>query len=220
MKRALDSSLDADWNRLAGDLDWSCRQTGEHVADDLFSYASQVLAQPVDDYLPIEVTVPDEAPPADLVRSIVMCGELLRLAVASASKGARAWHPYGTSDPEGFAAMGIVEVLVHTHDIARGLDIDWAPPEELCRSVLLRLFPDAAQGHPSEVLLWCTGSGATRRPPTSPDLALGLFRLRIDKNRERPLLVPLCVKGAVPWPWSVRRRLSPSRSFVRLGAAP
>ena len=75
MKRALDSSLDADWNRLAGDLDWSCRQTGEHVADDLFSYASQVLAQPVDDYLPIEVTVPDEAPPADLVRSIVMCGE-------------------------------------------------------------------------------------------------------------------------------------------------
>jgi len=75
---------------------------------------------------------------------------MLRLAVASASKDARAWHPYGTSDPEGFVAMGIVEVLVHTHDIARGLDIDWAPPEELCRPVLLRLFPDAAQGHPSE----------------------------------------------------------------------
>lgn len=157
MERALDSSLDADWNRLAGDLDWSCRQTGEHVADVLFSYASQVLAQPMDDYLPIEVTVLNEATPAGLLRSIVMCGESLRLAVASASEDARAWHPYGISDPEGFAAMGIVEVLVHTHDIARGLDINWAPPDELCKPALLRLFPGAPQGQPSEVLLWCTG---------------------------------------------------------------
>lgn len=157
MERALDSSLGADWNRLAGDLDWSCRQTGEHVADVLFSYASQVLAQPMDDYLPIEVTVLNEATPAGLLRSIVMCGESLRLAVASASEDARAWHPYGISDPQGFAAMGIVEVLVHTHDIARGLDINWAPPDELCKPALLRLFPGAPQGQPSEVLLWCTG---------------------------------------------------------------
>jgi len=157
MERALDSSLDADWKRPAGDLDWSCRQTGEHVADDLFSYASQVLAQPMDDYLPIEVTLLPEATPAGLLRSIVMCGELLRLAVSSASEDARAWHPYGISDPEGFAAMGIVEVLVHTHDITRGLDINWAPPDELCMPALLRLFPDAEEGQPSEVLLWCTG---------------------------------------------------------------
>ena len=32
--------------------------------------------------------------------------------------------------------------------------------------------------------------------------------------------VPLCVKSAVSAPWSVRRCLSPSRSFVRWGAAP
>jgi hypothetical protein len=165
MERALDSSLDADWNRLAGDLDWSCRQTGEHVADDLFSYASQVLAQPMEDYLPIEVTILDGAPQAGLLRSIVMCGELLRLAVASAAKDARAWHPYGISDPAGFAAMGIVEVLVHTHDIARGLDINWAPPDELCKPALLRLFPDAPQGQPSEVLLWCTGRAPLRDRP-------------------------------------------------------
>jgi hypothetical protein len=157
MERALDSSLGADWNRPAGDLDWSCRQTGSHVADCLFSYASQVLARPMDDYLPIEVTVLNEATPAGLLRSIVMCAGLLRLAAASASEDARAWHPYGISDPEGFAAMGIVEVLVHTHDIARGLDINWAPPDELCKPALLRLFPDAPQGRPSQVLLWCTG---------------------------------------------------------------
>lgn len=157
MRRALGDSLNSDWNVLAADLEWSCRGTGAHVADDLFSYASQVLAQPLDNYLPIEATVDDEATPEELLRSTAMCGELLRLAAASVPRDVRAWHPYGTSDPEGFAAMGIVEVLVHTHDIAGGLGVEWKPPPSLCAPVLLRLFPDAPQGDPSEVLLWSTG---------------------------------------------------------------
>src|SRR3978361_2012047 len=80
MERALGGSVAADWSQLAGDLDWSCRQTGAHVADDLFSYASQVLAQPQSSYLPIEATVVDEATPLELLRCVVMCSELLRLA--------------------------------------------------------------------------------------------------------------------------------------------
>jgi hypothetical protein len=157
MEGALSGSVTADWSQLAGDLDWSCRMTGAHVADDLFSYASQILAQPQTSYLPIEATVVDEATPQELLRCIVMCGELLRLAAASAPEDVRAWHPYGTSDPLGFAAMGVVEVLVHTYDIARGLSIDWVPPDTLCEPVLLRLFPAAPQGEASKVLLWCAG---------------------------------------------------------------
>jgi hypothetical protein len=154
MRRALGDSLNSDWNVLAADLEWSCWGTAAHVTDDLFSYSSQILAQPSDNYLPIEATVDDEATPEDLLPSIAMCGELLRLAATSVPRDVRAWHPYGTSDPEGFAAMGIVEVLVHTHDIASGLGIEWKPPPKLCAPVLLRLFPDA----PSfEVLLWSTG---------------------------------------------------------------
>ena len=160
MRRALGDSLSSDWNVLPPDLEWSCRGTATHVVDDLFSYASQVLAQPVDSYLPIEAMVEDEATPEDLLRSIAMCGELLRLAAASAPRDVRAWHPYGTSDPEGFAAMGVVEVLVHTHDIAGGLGVGWNPPARLCAPVLLRLFPDAPQGDPSQVLLWSTGRAA------------------------------------------------------------
>ena len=160
MRRALGHSLSSDWNVLAADLEWSCRGTAAHVVDDLFSYASQVLAQPVDGYLPIEAMVEDEATPEDLLRSIAMCGELLRLSAASAPRDVRAWHPYGTSDPEGFAAMGVVEVLVHTHDISGGLGVGWNPPARLCAPVLVRLFPDAPQGDPSEVLLWSTGRAA------------------------------------------------------------
>jgi hypothetical protein len=49
---------------------------------------------------------------------------------------------------------------VHTYDIARGLGSDWRPPAELCVPVLQRLFPDAPDGDPTDVLLWCTGRAA------------------------------------------------------------
>ena len=157
MQRALGAGADADWGVRAGDVDWTCRETGAHIADDLFSYASQVIAQPARGYLPIEASVEARATPSELLESIVMCGDLLGLAVSSASPDARSYHPCGTSDPEGFAAMGVVEVLVHAHDIARGLDLAWSPPDDLCRRVLDRLFPDAPTGPPAAVLLWCTG---------------------------------------------------------------
>lgn len=74
MRRALAGSLNSDWNVLAADLEWSCWGTAAHVTDDLFSYASQILAQPSDNYLPVEATVDDEATPEDLLRSL-QCAE-------------------------------------------------------------------------------------------------------------------------------------------------
>jgi uncharacterized protein (TIGR03083 family) len=165
MTRGLTPALDRDWGVSAGDLDWSCRDTAAHIADDLFSYASQVIAQPAAGYLPIEVVLDPTATNEDLLRAVSMCGSLLAQAVRAADPDARGWHPYGTSDPGGFAAMGVVETLVHTHDIARGLGLEWTPPAQLCAPVLARLFPRAPQGDPSEVLLYCTGrTGLGDRP--------------------------------------------------------
>jgi hypothetical protein len=157
LDRALGPALGADWSVPAGDVEWSCRRTAGHIADDLFSYASQVIAQPREGYLPIEAVLEPDASNEDLVRAVSMCGRLLRHAVEAAAPGDRAWHPYGTSDPEGFAAMGVVETLVHTYDIARGLGLDWRPPPTLCAPVLARLFPEAPDGRPTDVLLYCTG---------------------------------------------------------------
>ncbi|WMF04523.1 hypothetical protein [Micromonospora robiginosa] len=51
----------------------------------------------------------------------------------------------------------MAEILLHTRDVARGLDLAWSPPAELCSAVVRRLFPDAPAGDPTPVLLWLTG---------------------------------------------------------------
>ncbi len=70
----------------------------------------------------------------------------------------RAHHVFGVSDPAGFAAMGVVETLVHTHDVATALEIGWTPDAGLSGRVLARLFPDApADTDRWPTLLWATG---------------------------------------------------------------
>jgi hypothetical protein len=34
--------VEQDWRVPAGDLDWDCWETVEHIADDLFAYAAQL----------------------------------------------------------------------------------------------------------------------------------------------------------------------------------
>jgi hypothetical protein len=70
-------------------------------------------------------------------------------------------RPFGVADPDGFAAaMGVAEVLVHTRDVTLGLGTAWAPPDQLCRRALDRLFPDApGDTEPWPTLLWATGRG-------------------------------------------------------------
>jgi hypothetical protein len=171
---ALTPAVDLDWHVPAGGLDWTCWETLEHTSDDLFSYALQlaVAKPPLDAYLPVVTRAARASGPQSaifaqveggnegLLQVLEGCASLLVGIVTIAPPQMRAFHPMGISDPEGFAAMGIVEVLVHTHDVALGLDLPWAPPADLCDRVLLRLFP-AAPTEPDRwaTLLWATGRG-------------------------------------------------------------
>ncbi|MFJ8429718.1 maleylpyruvate isomerase N-terminal domain-containing protein [Kitasatospora sp. NPDC094019] len=148
----------ADWNAPAGPLEWSCRETAAHLAHDLLAYAGQLAARPADRYLPLDLTVRPDARPAEVLTVVTAAAHLLAIALDAAPPGLRAWH-YGPCDPAGFAAMGVAETLLHTHDITLGLGLDWRPPARLAAAVLDRLFPDAPAGEPVEVLLWCTGRG-------------------------------------------------------------
>ena len=164
----------ADWDAGAGSLEWSCWETVEHLADDLFAYAAQLgpfrpsletevpfLWSAKRSGAPANVVFADrDAGPAGLLQVLEACGALLAAMVRTTPATVRSYHVFGVSDPEGFAAMGIVETLVHVHDIAEGLGVGWVPDEDLCDRVLRRLFPHAPTD-PGRwpTLLWATGRG-------------------------------------------------------------
>ncbi|MFB7137466.1 VOC family protein [Streptomyces sp. NPDC056237] len=169
---ALRESPVDDWLVPAGSLEWNCWETAEHLSDDLFSYAAQLGPRrpALDAYMPYRWGATREGGPANavfadpsagsagLLQTLEANGALLTAMVRTASPEVRSYHSYGVSDPEGFAAMGIVETLVHTQDLAASLDIAWAPPADLCDRVLARLFPDAPKDADRwAVLLWATG---------------------------------------------------------------
>ncbi len=161
------------WQAPAGDLTWTCWETVEHIADDLFAYAAQLCPErpPRDAYVPfgfrrrpggpaLTVTVEPDAGPAGLLQVLDAAGGLLAATVTVTPPDRRAFHPMGLADAEGFAAMGVVEVLAHMHDLAGGLGVRWNPPADLCDRVLRRLFPGAPTGTDRwATLLWATGRG-------------------------------------------------------------
>jgi hypothetical protein len=166
--------LDGDWHVAAGSLDWTCWETVEHMSDDLFAFAMQLAPKtpPRQGYVPIGWRRPRDGGPitsifadpdagnAGLLQVFEACGGLLTAVVRTSAPQVLAYHGYGASDPEGFAAMGLVEVLAHTDDVAAGLDLAWDPPPDLCDRVLRRLFPQAPTDTDRwPTLLWATGRG-------------------------------------------------------------
>ncbi|MEV6979517.1 maleylpyruvate isomerase N-terminal domain-containing protein [Kitasatospora sp. NPDC093806] len=107
--------------------------------------------------------------PEGLLQVLAASGGLMVSIARTASPATRAFHPWGLADPAGFAAMSLVETLVHLHDVAEGLGLVWRPPADVCGRVLARLFPDVpldpAAG-PWPTLLWATGRAELPgRPP-------------------------------------------------------
>ncbi|WP_405096472.1 hypothetical protein [Micromonospora sp. NBC_01412] len=128
----------------------------ELLAHDLLAYAGQVAGRPSGGYLPFDLTVSPAATPTEVLTVAATCGGLLATALDAADPGLRAWH-FGPCDPAGFAAMGVAETLLHTHDVARGLGVAWQLPDRLAAVALDRLFPEAPPGPPAQVLLWMAG---------------------------------------------------------------
>ncbi|TDB81689.1 maleylpyruvate isomerase N-terminal domain-containing protein [Micromonospora sp. KC721] len=162
--QVLEKAIDQDWSRNAAGLEWTCRQTLDHMALGVVGYAGLLIAQPADRYITLFASLDPRAPIPACLEGLRIAGTVLARAVREATPDVRAWHPWGHSDGPGFAAMGIVELVVHTHDIARALGLDWVPPDGLCGPAVERLFPDAPAGHAAvDTLLWCTGRIALAR---------------------------------------------------------
>jgi len=152
---------DRDWSVPAGSLDWDCWHTAEHIGDCLLSYAWQLAVQPTTRYVRAVATAEKDASPAEVLEFAVTGGRVLAVMVRTSPAHVRAFHPAGTADPEGFAALGCNEVLLHGNDIARGFGLSLDPPRDVCRHVLSRLYPQAptelAGSDPWTSLLWAGG---------------------------------------------------------------
>ena len=164
LRRAADVASDAlrgaaedDWSRSAGDLDWTCRHTLDHILDALAFYAAQLATRADERKPPVRRGDPEATLPS-LLSSVRTMADILAEVAAAAGEGVRAFHPAGMADPEGFLAMGCDEILVHAGDICAGLGIPFVPPADLCSDVVSRLFPWAPSGHPAwDTLLWANG---------------------------------------------------------------
>lgn len=168
---ALRGVPDDAWSAPAGGLEWDCRETADHLADDLFAYAAQLGPRrpPRDTNVPfafdgrpggpvLSIRADAAAGTAGILEVVEASGAFLSAMVRTKSPDTRAHHVMGLSDPEGFAAMGVVEVLAHAHDLATGLGVPFEPPAEVCERVLFRLFRDLPEGfEPWPTFLWATG---------------------------------------------------------------
>ena len=145
----------ADWSVPAGDLEWDCRRTLDHVPDALLLYAAHLAAR-ASSGLPAVRDGDVAATPRRLLRVLDTAAAILAEVVATAPPDARAFHPAGMADPEGFCAMGCDEILVHGWDLGRGLGVEVRPSEELAGRIVARLFPWVPAGG-WETLLWANG---------------------------------------------------------------
>ena len=170
----LAEARDADWDAAAGPLAWTCWETVEHIADNLFFHAAQLGPETpaTDRFVPFAwarhraggpglVIFADRAAGVDgLLRVVDACGGIMVSMVRTTPPTVVAYHDEGVMDAEGVAAVTVGETLVHMNDVAEGLGVVWAPPADLCDRVLARFFPDAPTDTDRwATLLWATGRG-------------------------------------------------------------
>lgn len=164
-RNALLPALGDDWSQPAGDLTWDCRRTLDHVVDALLFYTGQ-LATRATRRLPRLRDGDPERPVEDLLEIVGMAAAVLAEVVRVAPASTRAFHPAGLADGSGFVAMGCAEILIHTDDIAQGLELPFRPPDELTAAVLARIFPWAPpEADSGEVDPWAAFRWACGRAP-------------------------------------------------------
>ncbi|MGW4519694.1 DinB family protein [Amycolatopsis sp. NPDC004378] len=157
LAEALNPATSEDWTSAPGTGDLTAWQTAEHIGDCLLSYAAQLASGRPSGFVPFLATLEKDTSPADALQFARTAAAILAAVVRSSPAESRAYHPTGTSDPAGFAAMGCAEVLVHGEDMARGLGVKLNPPPEICTRTLARLFPhlgDVSDLDPWTALLW------------------------------------------------------------------
>lgn len=163
----------ADWSATAGDLEWSCQRTLDHIVDTMLFLAGHAATRSDRRRPAVRNGDPRASVPA-LLESLETSVMILDAVCAGMGPDERGFHPAGRPDADGFQAQGSSEILLHAYDIAQGLGLTVHPPDDLCDRVVRRLFPwvpdSATCPDRWRALLWACGRIALPdRPRLAPD---------------------------------------------------
>ena len=167
----LRKQLDDDWTAAVPDLDMTVVEVIAHAAEVCLWYAID-LAAGGKDLGVVEHRVKSDGSPVDVVDALWSYASVVASVVETSPARARGFHPMGSADPSGFAAMACDEMLIHADDAARGLGIVFQPAPALAEPVLHRLFPWVNDvSDPWEMLRWSNGRVALVDQPRLSDWA-------------------------------------------------
>jgi uncharacterized protein (TIGR03083 family) len=164
----LGQAVDRDWTAEVPGLDFTVASVLAHAAECALWYAVDLWGGPDDDTA-FELGVRPDAANQAVLTSVRSASAVCAAAVRAAPPGLRGFHPYGSPDPSGFAAMACDELLVHGDDAARGLGLRLTPDADLAARLLARLFPWHEAGtDPWQTLLWANGRIELPGRPAQP----------------------------------------------------
>src|SRR5215204_122146 len=108
-RETLSPALDRDWSGAAGDLEWDCRRTLDHIVDTLLLYAAYLASRGTERISPPRNGDPT-ASPAQLLTTVGAAAAVLAEVARAAPPDTRAFHPAGMADVSGWVAMGCEEI--------------------------------------------------------------------------------------------------------------
>jgi hypothetical protein len=131
---------DRDWSVPAGTLEWSCATTADHAIDTVLAPALFLASRKQDGYPQFEpVTLGPRPEPAPLVEGLETATRILTAVVRAADPQSRAtiWRrpQLELRGPADFVPRAALELILHAHDVASGLNVGFDPPTALCESL-------------------------------------------------------------------------------------
>lgn len=128
---------DADWSVNAGTLEWSCTKTADHCYDATLAIGYFLASRRQDRYPDWGglFTVGENATPEQFAEAIAVAGRLVAGVVATTPPDVEAIlmrNPVVLAPPTDFAPRAALEAILHGHDVAQGLGVEFRPPTGVC----------------------------------------------------------------------------------------
>jgi hypothetical protein len=153
---ALAPAVGRDWSVRAGRLDWDVDFTITHMLAP--AKHALYLAARSTRFIAVGLDRWGDASQAERLDAVNGVAAAMANIAAQTPPDARAYHASGMTDAQGYVAMDCLDLLVHGHDVAAGLGLNFVPPDELCQAVVARLLPWLADAGPAwETMLRHTG---------------------------------------------------------------